>query len=70
MGTIIKKLNKISNVNDKKCKKCEEICNAIHFQRDFVNWTSGNNNVDKFIQEIQLSTHSDDKYENGYLMTD
>src|SRR5436190_24309301 len=44
-----------------KCKKCNEICNAIHFQQNFENWTSGNHDIDKFIQDIQLSMH--DNYE-------
>ena len=35
------------------------ICNAIHFQQNFDNWTSGNNDIDKFIQDTQLSAHSD-----------
>ena len=39
------------------CKKCNYICNAIHFQRNFDNWTSGNNDIDKFIQDAQLSVH-------------
>ncbi|RGB24148.1 kinase-like domain-containing protein [Rhizophagus diaphanus] len=38
------------------CKeKCNHICNAIHFQQNFKNWTSGNNNIDKFIQDTQIS---------------
>jgi hypothetical protein len=44
--------------DEKKCKKCNNICNAIHFQRDFENWTSGNNDIDKFIQDTQLSSHT------------
>uniref|UniRef100_U9TB42 Uncharacterized protein n=1 Tax=Rhizophagus irregularis (strain DAOM 181602 / DAOM 197198 / MUCL 43194) TaxID=747089 RepID=U9TB42_RHIID len=36
------------------CEECDYICNAIHFQRNFKNWTSGNNYVDKFIQDTQL----------------
>ena len=32
------------------CEKCNKICNAIHFQRNFKNWTSGNNDIDKYIQ--------------------
>jgi hypothetical protein len=40
-----------------KCKKCNSICNAIHFQQNFESWTSGNNNIDKYIQNIQLSVH-------------
>jgi hypothetical protein len=42
------------------CKRCNYICNSIHFQRNFINWTSGNNDIDKFIQSIQstqLSAH-------------
>ena len=30
-------------------------CNAKRFQQDFPNWTSGNNYIDNFIQEAQLS---------------
>ncbi|GET50515.1 kinase-like domain-containing protein [Rhizophagus irregularis DAOM 181602=DAOM 197198] len=40
-----------------KCRKCECICNIIHLQRNFVNWTSGNDDIDKFIQFTQLSAH-------------
>ena len=34
---------------------CKE-CNAKRFQQDFSNWTSGNEFIDKFIQETQLNT--------------
>ena len=34
------------------------LCNAIRFQQNFDNWTSGNNDIDKFIQDTQLSDHS------------
>jgi hypothetical protein len=44
-------------LNDNKCKRCNEICSAIHFQQNFKNWTSGSNDVDKFIQGSQLSVH-------------
>ena len=46
------------------CKKCNQEntglwwckrCNAKHFQQNFENWTSGNNDIDKFIQNTQLS---------------
>jgi hypothetical protein len=37
-----------------KCEKCENTCNVIHYQQNCKNWTSGNNNVDKFIQGTQL----------------
>jgi hypothetical protein len=43
------------------CKECNHTCNAIHFQQNFNSWTSGNNNVDKFIQDIQLLAHQNAK---------
>ncbi|EXX64131.1 kinase-like domain-containing protein [Rhizophagus irregularis DAOM 181602=DAOM 197198] len=45
------------------CKECKQpntgngwckSCNVKHFQQNFNNWTSGNNEVDKFIQKTQL----------------
>ena len=33
------------------------MCCAVHFQQNFKNWTSGNNDIDKFIQDTQLSVH-------------
>ena len=39
------------------CEKCNCVCNTIHFQRNFNNWTSGNNDIDKFIQDTQLSAN-------------
>jgi hypothetical protein len=45
-------------VLNEKCKKCNYICNAIHFQQNFGNWTSGNNDIDKFIQDTQLLAHN------------
>jgi hypothetical protein len=42
------------------CEKCNQLlvsyywCNYCHFQLDFENWTSGNNEVDEFIQKLQL----------------
>ena len=47
------------------CKKCNEVCNSIHFQRNFRNWTSGNNDIDKFIQDTQLSVHNYYEVENA-----
>ncbi|PKC57919.1 kinase-like protein [Rhizophagus irregularis] len=41
------------------CKKCNCTCLAMHFHQNFVNWTSSNDDIDKFIQNIQLSIHSD-----------
>jgi hypothetical protein len=43
-----------------KCKNCNSIYIAKHFQQNFNNWTSGNNDIDKLIQDIQLSTHYND----------
>ncbi|GBC11175.1 kinase-like domain-containing protein [Rhizophagus irregularis DAOM 181602=DAOM 197198] len=51
--------NYIIVLNNYKCKKCNSICNAIHFQHKFIDWTSGNNDIDKFIQDTQLSEHTD-----------
>jgi hypothetical protein len=45
-------------VLDLVCEKCNFVCDAIHFQRNFKNWTSGNNDIDKLIQNTQLSVHS------------
>jgi hypothetical protein len=44
-------------VLNNKCEKCNNICNAIHFQQEFESWASGNDNIDKFIQNTQLSAH-------------
>ena len=47
----------------KECGLCNECkqpktfhywCRICNFQRNFKNWTSGNNDVDKFIQKTQL----------------
>ncbi|RHZ79142.1 hypothetical protein Glove_151g57 [Diversispora epigaea] len=32
-------------------------CNSKHFQNDFNNWTSGNDKIDKFIQDTQLNAN-------------
>ena len=48
--------NYIMVLND-ICNKCNNICNSIYFQRNFENWTSDNNDIDKFIQDTQLSAH-------------
>ncbi|RHZ74189.1 hypothetical protein Glove_227g55 [Diversispora epigaea] len=45
------------------CKECNQEnygwwckpCNSKHFQNDFNNWTSGNDKIDKFIQDAQLN---------------
>ncbi|GBB91983.1 hypothetical protein RclHR1_19480002, partial [Rhizophagus clarus] len=43
------------------CKKCKIICYTMYFQHKFIEWTSGNNDIDKFIQNTQLSAHEDTK---------
>src|SRR5438034_7732522 len=44
-------------LND-ECKICNHTCSAIYFQQNFKNWTSGNNDIDKLIQDTQLSEHT------------
>jgi hypothetical protein len=44
-----------------KCGECNYTCNSIYFQRNFINWTSGNNDIDKFIQSTQLLDHNHDR---------
>ena len=41
---------KQSNTSDDWCQSC----NSKHFQQNFKNWTSGNHDVDEFIQNAQL----------------
>ncbi|PKC66443.1 hypothetical protein RhiirA1_535611 [Rhizophagus irregularis] len=48
-----------SMVLNNKCKKCNYICNSIYFQQEFIDWTSGNDDIDKFVQNTQLSAHND-----------
>ncbi|RHZ80764.1 hypothetical protein Glove_132g101 [Diversispora epigaea] len=47
-----------------KCSECNQeysgfkwcrSCNSKNFQNDFNNWTSGNDQIDKFIQDVQLN---------------
>ena len=33
-------------------------CNAKHFQQNFQNWTSGNHDIDEFIQKTQLKARN------------
>ncbi|RHZ54972.1 hypothetical protein Glove_421g51 [Diversispora epigaea] len=49
-----------------KCSECNQeysgfkwcrSCNSKHFQNDFNNWTSGNDQIDKFIQDVQLNAN-------------
>ncbi|GBB97946.1 hypothetical protein RclHR1_03100008 [Rhizophagus clarus] len=58
--------------NNGLCKKCKQpnihydwcqSCNAKYSQQNFKNWTSGNNEIDKFIQKAQLEA----KNRRGFL---
>jgi hypothetical protein len=49
-----------------RCEECNRpntvaywcnTCNAKRFQQNFKNWTSGNDDIDKFIQHTQLSAN-------------
>src|SRR5688572_25778843 len=49
------------------CKECKQpntgriwcqLCNAKRFQQNFKNWTSGNHDIDKFIQKTQLKARN------------
>ena len=49
------------------CKECKQpntgyywcqSCNAKRFQQNFQNWTSGNHNIDEFIQKVQLKARN------------
>src|SRR5579871_6642023 len=44
--------------NECKQPKTSRWCRICNFQRNFKNWTSGNNDVDKFIQKTQLKAKS------------
>ncbi|GBB83871.1 hypothetical protein RclHR1_10530004 [Rhizophagus clarus] len=47
-----------SQVINETCEKCNDVdCNVKYFKRNFQNWTSGNNDIDTFIQSTQLSAH-------------
>src|SRR5438034_849158 len=52
------------------CKECNQkntwwdwckACNAKRFQQNFSKWSSGNVDIDKFIQEAQLSANNHKK---------
>ena len=59
--------------NYRLCKECSQpntgynwcqSCNSKHFQQDFNKWTSGNKEIDEFIQNFQLNaTHWTDVLE-------
>ena len=50
--------------NNGLCRECRQpntgfwwcqSCNSKHFQQDFNKWTSGNKEIDEFIQNFQLN---------------
>ncbi|PKY58111.1 kinase-like protein [Rhizophagus irregularis] len=41
-------------INQKLC----QICNSKRFQKDFNKWTSGNEHIDEFIQDVQLKARN------------
>ena len=43
------------------CQTCNQSCNGKRFQQNFQNWTSGNHDVDEFIQKAQLEAKNDSK---------
>ncbi|RHZ83822.1 hypothetical protein Glove_87g245 [Diversispora epigaea] len=54
-------------MSNKICPECNQensgykwckTCNSKHFQNDFNNWTSGNDKIDKFIQDAQLNANN------------
>ena len=47
------------------CEKCNCICNAKHFQQNFDNWTSNNNDINIFIQDAQLLEHTTGSVKNA-----
>ncbi|PKC58242.1 kinase-like protein [Rhizophagus irregularis] len=56
--------NSNNNKKKQKCSECKKIiignnwcqtCNSMKFQQNFNNWTSGNEIINKFIQNSQLS---------------
>ena len=70
---ILNKESKVRYIGYGLCKECKQpftnyywcqSCNAKHFQENFKNWTSGNSDVDKLIQESQLNAkNADEKLE-------
>ncbi|RHZ76611.1 hypothetical protein Glove_195g15 [Diversispora epigaea] len=51
--------------SDEICPECNQEyagwwckpCSSKHFQNDFNNWTSGNDKIDKFVQDTQLNAN-------------
>ena len=62
---VIKKPCSLKNLNCSRCGKsftdiqnwCKP-CQINHLKENFINWTSGNEKIDNFIQEMQLQINS------------
>ncbi|CAG8795919.1 28872_t:CDS:1, partial [Dentiscutata erythropus] len=46
------------NDNSRWCKSCQQ----RHFEENFDNWTSGDNDIDEFIKETQMKADDADQY--------
>jgi hypothetical protein len=46
---------------NKICEICNYACFTKLFQKNFKYWTSNNDDIDRFIQDTQLSSHKDVK---------
>ncbi len=57
MDSFINSIKKLIKPKPCDCNRMGIECNARRFQQNFKNWTSGNNDIDKFIQDSQLSAH-------------
>jgi hypothetical protein len=51
----------VLHYREEKCDLCDSMCYTTYFQQNFKFWASGNNDIDKFIQDSQLSAHDDVK---------
>ena len=48
-------------------EQCNHMCSAKHFQQNFKNWTSGNDDIDELIQDTQLLKHNLTDYELEWI---
>uniref|UniRef100_U9TZW7 Uncharacterized protein n=1 Tax=Rhizophagus irregularis (strain DAOM 181602 / DAOM 197198 / MUCL 43194) TaxID=747089 RepID=U9TZW7_RHIID len=72
MDFFIKGINKLIKPSHEicGCKRYNYICFAIRFKQNFKNWTSGNDDIDKFIQNAQLSAHENVKEVLEWILYD
>lgn len=66
-------------MSEKICPECNQEfasfkwcrpCYSTHLENDFDKWTSGDERIDKFIQDAQLDTDKQYKVIDGHLMID